>query len=112
MQGRLLPPAQRAELFTLPTDASAQLLPFVNGTSCPKVACFGAGLMSTKLPNGAVLWGKTGHDDGYANGMFATRDLSIRAVYSVSNLSVDFSAPSPLSARLIAAVLTPPYTLP
>ncbi|MBV6701702.1 hypothetical protein [Kitasatospora aureofaciens] len=39
--------------------------------------------MSAPLPGGAVLWGKTGHDDGYANGMFATRDLSICAVYSV-----------------------------
>lgn len=108
MQGRLLPPAQQNELFTLPTDGAGRLVPFVNGSSCPtKLACFGAGLMSTTLPNGAVLWGKTGHDDGYANGMFATRDLSIRAVYSVSNLSSDFSAPSPLSQRLIAAVLTP-----
>lgn len=107
MQGRLLPPAQQNELFAIPTDGAGQPLPFVNGSSCPKVACFGAGLMSTKLPNGVVLWGKTGHDDGYANGMFAARDLSIRAVYSVSNLSVDFSAPSPLSQRLIAAVLTP-----
>ncbi|MEZ0112769.1 D-alanyl-D-alanine carboxypeptidase [Catenulispora sp. EB89] len=107
MQGRLLPPAQQNELFAIPTDSTGQPLPFVNGSSCPKVACFGAGLMSTKLPNGVVLWGKTGHDDGYANGMFATRDLSIRAVYSVSNLSVDFSAPSPLSQRLIEAVLTP-----
>ncbi|WP_194920262.1 serine hydrolase domain-containing protein [Catenulispora rubra] len=107
MQGRLLPPAQQNELFAIPTDSAGQPLPFVNGSSCPKAACFGAGLMSTKLPNGVVLWGKTGHDDGYANGMFATRDLSIRAVYSVSNLSVDFSAPSPLSQRLIEAVLAP-----
>jgi D-alanyl-D-alanine carboxypeptidase len=105
MQGRLLPPEQQKELFALPTDAAGRLLPFVNGTSCPKVACFGAGLMSTTLPNGIVVWGKTGHDDGYANGMFATRDLSVRAVYSISNLSSDFSAPSALSGRLIAAVL-------
>ena len=104
MRGRLLPPAQQKELFAVPTDANGQLLPFVNGSSCPKVACFGAGLMSTTLPNGVVVWGKTGHDDGYANGMFATRDLSVRAVYSISNLSSDFSAPSPLSGRLIGAV--------
>ena len=107
MQGRLLPAAQQNELFTVPTDGQGRLLPFVGGTSCPKAACFGAGLMSTTLPNGAVLWGKTGHDDGYADGMFATRDLSLRAVYSISNLSVDFSSPSPLTQRLIAAVLTP-----
>ncbi|MBS2553890.1 beta-lactamase family protein [Catenulispora sp. NL8] len=107
MQGRLLPPAQQNEMFTLPLNSQGQPVPFVGGTSCPQVACFGAGLMSTRLPNGVVLWGKTGHDDGYANGMFATRDLSIRAVYSVSNLSLDFGAPTPLSNRLIAAVLTP-----
>ncbi|OIK07220.1 serine hydrolase domain-containing protein [Streptomyces monashensis] len=106
-RGRLLPTAQQNELFTLPKDNEGKLVPFVGGTSCNKVACFGAGLMSTPLPNGAVLWGKTGHDDGYANGMFATRDLSVRAVYSVSNLSLDFGAPTPLSNRLLAAVLNP-----
>lgn len=107
-QGRLLPAAQQNELFTLPKDDAGKPVPFVGGTSCNKVACFGAGLMSTPLPNGAVLWGKTGHDDGYANGMFATRDLSVRAVYSVSNLSSDFAAPSPLANRLLGAVLAPP----
>ncbi|MEV7024751.1 serine hydrolase domain-containing protein [Kitasatospora sp. NPDC093558] len=108
LQGRLLPAAQQDELFALPKDGEGKLLPFVGGTSCNKVACFGAGLMSTPLPNGTVLWGKTGHDDGYANGMFATRDLSVRAVYSVSNLSSDFAAPSPLANRLLGAVLNPP----
>ncbi|MFF2141759.1 serine hydrolase domain-containing protein [Kitasatospora sp. NPDC058190] len=106
-QGRLLPAAQQNELFTLPKDNEGKLVPFVGGTSCNKVACFGAGLMSTPLPNGTVLWGKTGHDDGYANGMFATRDLSLRAVYSISNLSSDFAAPTPLSNRLLMAVLNP-----
>ncbi|MET8623624.1 serine hydrolase domain-containing protein [Kitasatospora sp. NPDC004669] len=106
-QGRLLPAAQQSELFTLPKDNEGKLVPFVGGTSCNKVACFGAGLMSTPLPNGTVLWGKTGHDDGYANGMFASRDLSLRAVYSISNLSSDFAAPTPLSNRLLGAVLNP-----
>ncbi|MFD8087836.1 serine hydrolase domain-containing protein [Kitasatospora sp. NPDC059722] len=107
LQGRLLPAAQQNELFAVPKDGEGKPVSFVGGTSCDKVACFGAGLMSTPLPNGTVLWGKTGHDDGYANGMFATRDLSIRAVYSISNLSPDFSAPSPLSNRLLGAVLNP-----
>ncbi|MFE5583323.1 serine hydrolase domain-containing protein [Kitasatospora sp. NPDC056531] len=107
LQGRLLPAAQQNELFTLPKDNEGKLVPFVGGTSCNKVACFGAGLMSTPLPNGTVLWGKTGHDDGYANGMFATRDLSVRAVYSISNLGLDFGAPTPLSNRLLVAVLNP-----
>ncbi|MER7843779.1 serine hydrolase domain-containing protein [Kitasatospora sp. NPDC096077] len=105
LQGRLLPAAQQAELFALPKDSEGKPVPFVGGTSCNKVACFGAGLMSTPLPNGTVLWGKTGHDDGYANGMFATRDLSVHAAYSVSNLGLDFGAPSPLANRLLTAVL-------
>ncbi|MEU4580855.1 serine hydrolase domain-containing protein [Kitasatospora aureofaciens] len=107
LQGRLLPAAQQNELFTLPKDNEGKLVPFVGGSSCNKVACFGAGLMSTPLPNGTLLWGKTGHDDGYANGMFATRDLSVHAVYSTSNLGLDFGAPTPLANRLLTAVLAP-----
>ncbi|WP_063784973.1 serine hydrolase [Streptomyces sp. TP-A0356] len=106
-QGRLLTAAQLDEMFTLPKDAKGEIVPFVGGTACGNLACFGAGLMSTPLPNGTVLWGKTGHDEGYANGMFATRDLSVRGVYSVSNLSLDFGAPTPLANRLLAAVLRP-----
>lgn len=105
-QGRLLPPAQLEEMFTLPKDNEGKLVPFI-GTSCNKVACFGAALMSTPLPDGGVLWGKTGHDFGYANGMFATRDLSLRGIYSVSNLSLDFGATTPLANRLLTAVVTP-----
>ncbi|MFH9351780.1 hypothetical protein [Kitasatospora sp. NPDC017646] len=52
--------------------------------------------MSIPLPNGTLLRGKTGHDDGYANGMFATRDLPLHAVYSISSLGLDFGAPPPL----------------
>ncbi|MFI1169842.1 hypothetical protein ACH4UM_41480 [Streptomyces sp. NPDC020801] len=78
-QGRLLPAAQLNEMFTLPKDNAGNLVPFIGTsctscTSCTRVACFGAGLMSTPLPQGGMLWGKTGHDLGYANGMFATRD--------------------------------------
>lgn len=105
-QGRLLPAAQLNEMFTLPKDSDGKPVPFI-GTSCNKQACFAAGLMSTPLPGGLVLWGKTGHDDGYANGMFATRDLSLRGIYSVSNLSLDFGAPTPLANRLLTAVLNP-----
>ncbi|MFB7509480.1 serine hydrolase domain-containing protein [Streptomyces broussonetiae] len=105
-QGRLLPPAQLNEMFTLPKDNEGKLVPFI-GTSCNKVACFGAALMSTPLPGGGVLWGKTGHDLGYANGMFAARDLSLRGIYSVSNLSLDFGAPTPLANRLLTAVVAP-----
>ncbi|WP_405585271.1 hypothetical protein [Streptomyces sp. NBC_01092] len=105
-QGRLLPAAQLDEMFSLPKDNEGKLVPFI-GTSCNRVACFEAGLMSTPLPNGGVLWGKTGHAFGYASGMFATRDLSLRGVYSVSHLSLDFGAPTPLANRLLMAVVAP-----
>ena len=105
-QGRLLPPGQLDEMFTLPKGDDGKPVPFI-GTSCQKVACFGAALMSTPLPNGGLLWGKTGHDLGYANGMFATRDLSLRGIYSVSNLSLDFGTPTPLANRLLTAVVAP-----
>lgn len=59
------------------------------------------------LPGGALPWGKTGHDAGYANGMFATRELSLRGVYSVSDRSPGQSAPPPPASRLLAAVLAP-----
>jgi D-alanyl-D-alanine carboxypeptidase len=104
-QGRLLPAAQLNEMFTLPKDSAGKPIPFTGGTSCNRTACFGAGVMSTPLPDGTPLWGKTGHDDGYANGMFATRDLSVRGVYSVSNMSFDFGAPTPLATRLLTATL-------
>jgi D-alanyl-D-alanine carboxypeptidase len=54
-----------------------------------------------------VLWGKTGHDYGYANGMFATRDLSLRGVYSISTTSSDNGRPHPISDRLLLAAVAP-----
>ncbi|MDH6132480.1 D-alanyl-D-alanine carboxypeptidase [Kitasatospora sp. MAA4] len=111
-QGRVVPAGQLNEMFTLPTDGTGKPVPYIGGdcdpgSGKPATACFGAGLMSTPLPGGNLLWGKTGHDDGYANGVFATRDLSLRAVFSVSNMSSDFGPPTALSSRLLTAVLMP-----
>ena len=105
-RGRLLPPAQLAEMFTLPRAADGTVLRSADTTDCaqdgkPGPACFGAGLMSIPLPNGVLLWGKTGHDYGYTDGMFATRDLSLRGVVSVSTTTVNDGGPSPLSDRLL-----------
>ncbi|MGW6919181.1 serine hydrolase domain-containing protein [Kitasatospora sp. NPDC054939] len=81
LRGRLLPPAQQAELFAVPD------LPNLRNRTCdigPAAgrACFSKGLMRTTLPNGTVLWGKTGSRPGYTNGVFATRDLGRTVVYS------------------------------
>ncbi|MFB7355946.1 serine hydrolase domain-containing protein [Streptomyces gardneri] len=86
--GRLLRPAQAAELFTVPKGVDGKPLPYADGSHCNTgpgkgAACFSVGLMSTPLPDGTLLWGKTGSDPGYRSGVFASRDLSLRAVYAV-----------------------------
>ncbi|MFC5145523.1 hypothetical protein [Streptomyces aureoversilis] len=40
--------------------------------------------MRTELPGGTVVWGKTGSRPGCTNGVFVTRDLSRRVVYSLN----------------------------
>ncbi|MGQ4385514.1 serine hydrolase domain-containing protein [Streptomyces sp. SAS_270] len=71
-RGRLLPPAQQRELFTLPT-----------GVTGDKQFSYG-GLQRTALPDGTVVWGKSGSYPGYTSGVFATRDLRRVLVYSIN----------------------------
>ncbi|CAG7649332.1 D-aminopeptidase [Paenibacillus solanacearum] len=47
-------------------------------------ATMSMGMMRTEI-NGMTFWGKTGARPGYANGMFATRDLQRKVVYSVNS---------------------------
>ncbi|MGW4516176.1 serine hydrolase domain-containing protein [Streptomyces sp. NPDC004393] len=109
--GELLPPAQQAELFTLPRDAAGRLLPSQdsNCASGPQkgLACFGAGLQKVTLADGTVIWGKTGHDLGYANGMFATQDLRERLEYSVAETDGRTGAPPAPAYRLAVAAVGP-----
>ncbi len=77
-QGRLLPAAQQELLFTVPE------VPNVDNPQCrpgQQQACMSMGLVSTEL-NGVTLWGKTGSRPGWTSGVFATRDLQRRLVYS------------------------------
>lgn len=106
--GRLLRPAQTAELRALPRDADGKLLPYANGSNCnvgrdKGSACFSVALMSFPLPDGTLLWGKTGHDPGYASGAFTSPDLSRRAVYAVGTDSFGDGAAPRISGRLAAA---------
>ncbi|WP_225803879.1 serine hydrolase [Streptomyces sp. NK15101] len=81
-RGRLLPPAQQALAFSVPDVPNAP-----GNKSCLKAgaACFGAGgLMRLTLENGVTVWGKTGSRPGWENGVFATRDLERRLVYSLN----------------------------
>ncbi|MFH9725364.1 serine hydrolase domain-containing protein [Streptomyces sp. NPDC017254] len=90
--GRLLPPAQTAELFAIPKGIDGKPLPYADGSNCNTgpgkgTACFSVGLMSTPMPDGSVLWGKTGSEPGYRSGVFASRDLDLRAVYAMGTSS-------------------------
>ncbi|MFJ9773277.1 serine hydrolase domain-containing protein [Kitasatospora sp. NPDC101157] len=78
-RGRLLPPAEQAELFDVPD------VPYLGGSDHDPGhgrAYYSAGLLRATLPDGVTVWGKTGSTFGYTDGMFATRDLRRRLVYS------------------------------
>ncbi|HEY9371641.1 serine hydrolase domain-containing protein [Streptomyces sp.] len=106
--GRLLGPEQLAELFTVPKGADGKPLPYANGSNCNTgpgkgTACYSVGLMSVPLPDGSVLWGKTGSDPGYRSGVFASRDLNLRAVYSVGASAHRDGIPA-VAQRLVVAL--------
>ncbi|SFG36471.1 serine hydrolase domain-containing protein [Streptomyces mirabilis] len=87
-RGRLLPPAQQAELFTVPD------VPSFHSSQCRTEAdagraCMTMGIMRVKASNGVVVWGKTGSRPGWTSGVFATRDLSRKVVYSVDPTNLD-----------------------
>ncbi|MBP2322003.1 D-alanyl-D-alanine carboxypeptidase [Kibdelosporangium banguiense] len=72
--GRLLGPAMMDRLFTVPNVETVN-----NGGP----AMYSQGLQTITL-NGVTMWGKTGSRYGYSSGVFATRDLARKAVYSVN----------------------------
>ncbi|MFI2184311.1 hypothetical protein [Streptomyces sioyaensis] len=54
-----------------------------------------------------MLRGKTGHDLGYANGMFATQDLRERLEYSVAETDGRTGPPPAPAYRLAVAAVGP-----
>ncbi|MFH9347761.1 serine hydrolase domain-containing protein [Kitasatospora sp. NPDC017646] len=80
-RGHLLPPAQQKLVFEVPDVPSA-----ADNTNCAGTdACYSVGgLMRYRLPDGEYAWGKTGSRPGWDNGIFATRDLRHRVVYSLN----------------------------
>ncbi|MEU3515170.1 serine hydrolase domain-containing protein [Streptomyces sp. NPDC006654] len=87
-RGRFLPPAQEAELFTVPD------VPSVQSSQCRTEAdagraCMTMGLMRVQASDGVVVWGKTGSRPGYTSGAFATRDLSRKIIYSLNPRKLD-----------------------
>ncbi|WP_305000297.1 serine hydrolase [Kitasatospora sp. SolWspMP-SS2h] len=84
--GRLLPPAQQAELFTVPDVPNFRGPGLDLGTTAGR-ACLSAGLMRLSLAPGLVLWGKTGSRPGWTSAVFATRDAARTLVYSFTPTS-------------------------
>ncbi|MGW6979917.1 serine hydrolase domain-containing protein [Streptomyces sp. NPDC054932] len=106
--GRLLHPEQAAELFAVPKGTDGKPLPYADGSNCNTgpargTACFSVGLMSVPLPDGSVLWGKTGSDPGYRSGVFASPDLNRRAVYAIGTSSSPGNGALAVAQRLSLA---------
>lgn len=102
-RGRLLPPAQQRLLFSVPD------VPNHRNKNCEygdNRACFSMGLIRGALEDGTEVWGKTGSRPGYTSGMFATRDLSRRLVYSVNPTGLG-GAESSSVMKLVTTVFGP-----
>ncbi|MFJ3870865.1 serine hydrolase domain-containing protein [Streptomyces sp. NPDC090082] len=78
-RGRLLPATQQKLAFSIPEVPNAP-----GNKNCLKSggACYSPGGLMRLTVNGVTVWGKTGSRPGWENGMFATRDLQRRLVYS------------------------------
>jgi D-alanyl-D-alanine carboxypeptidase len=85
-RGRLLPPAELDDMFTIPAAASGTIR-------------YGMGLLACTLPNGVTVWGHTGETPGYASGAFATRNLARTLVYAITPVG-PASSSQVLSAEL------------
>lgn len=86
LRGRLLPPAQLGDMFTIPAVATGR-------------SRYGMGLLAYTLPDGVTVWGFTGETPGYASEMFATRDLSRIVVFGFTPVG------QPPASQIMAAYL-------
>lgn len=59
--------------------------------------------MSLPLPDGSVLWGKTGSDFGHTSAVFASPDLTRRGVHGAGTAAADNAAASAVGKRLALA---------
>ncbi|KJK53080.1 peptidase [Lentzea aerocolonigenes] len=94
-RGRLLGREMMTRLFTVPD------VPTFGGGG---PALYSQGLMRIVV-NGVEVWGKTGSRHGYSSGVFATRGLERKLVYSV-NPTVKSADGQPLIVQQIAAAAT------
>ncbi len=106
-RGHLLPPAQLAQMFTVPP------VPYTGGGSNCAIgpdagmACFSMGLTRTTLPNEVTVWGKSGSVPGYTQAVFATRDLRRVLVYSLNPTGNRDGSEGPYVQSIAAATFDP-----
>ncbi|HWD04154.1 MAG TPA: serine hydrolase domain-containing protein [Amycolatopsis sp.] len=93
-RGRLVPQPQLQRMFTVPNVK-------IHGSADP--AIYSQGLMTATV-NGVTVWGKTGSRYGYTNGIWATRDLQRRAVYSINTTDKDFDGQPEIVQKLALAI--------
>ncbi|MBO2465414.1 serine hydrolase domain-containing protein [Actinomadura violacea] len=107
--GKLLRPAQSKQMMAVPDVPYADSSDCAIGSDKGK-ACYALGLERLELSNGTTVWGKTGHDLGYAGAFFRTLPGSgagdLRFLYAVAQASLTGGLP-PTAPRLAAAAGLP-----
>ncbi|MEU6847115.1 serine hydrolase domain-containing protein [Streptomyces sp. NPDC046716] len=89
-RGRIVPPRQLREMFTVPAG--------IDG------ATMSAGLQRIEL-GGRTYWGKTGSRYGYSAALAATRNLSRTLVYSVNATDAKGEEMNPVAERIVMAAV-------
>lgn len=107
LQGRVVPRPELDAMLTVPDVAYTGSASNCNAGPTAGRACFSAGLTTTTLPNGVVVWGKTGSVPGYTSGVFATRDLRRVLVYSLNPTGNANGTETPYVIRIAAATFDP-----
>ncbi|ARE74272.1 peptidase [Streptomyces sp. Sge12] len=95
--GRLVPPAQLEEMFTVP-----EVKDFESGEDAEQTA----GLKRLVLPDGTVAYGKTGSRHGYSTVIGGTRDLSRTLVYSVNSVDAKGRDMNKVAFDIVMAAFT------
>ncbi len=95
-RGRLLPPAQLDDMFTIPAVAAGPYR-------------YGMGLLAYTFPDGVAMWGHNGETPGYASGVFATRDLARTVTFAFTPVEpADGNQVTAAELRISQAAYDPP----
>lgn len=106
-RGEVVPKATLEHMFTVP-DVPMYDADHPDETDPDKLdpATYSMGLTRLPLPDGRVVWGKSGGRYGYSTLLAGTRDLSRTLVYNVNATDAKSTAPNPTIDKLTAAALS------